>query len=177
MPTGIYVRKSEHLEKIKQQLALARKPLIVAEKLRGRKHTSEHKKKISVSVKGKNTWSKGRKISEETKRKIGEANRGEKSHLWKGGITSENNRIRTSLEYKLWRKSVFERDNWTCVWCKKRNGNGETIILNADHIKPFCDYPELRFAIDNGRTLCIGCHRSTDTYAGRGMKRKSYKKR
>ncbi len=86
--------------------------------------------------------------------------RGEKSYLWKGGITPINKAIRNSLEYSLWRKSVFERDNWTCVWCGQRGGK-----LNADHIKPFALFPELRFAIDNGRTLCEICHRTTDTYA------------
>ena len=65
---------------------------------------------------------------------------------------------------RLWRKSVFERDNYTCVWCGAKNGNGKAIILQADHIKPFADYPELRFAIDNGRTLCIDCHKKTNDY-------------
>lgn len=97
---------------------------------------------------------------------------GSRCHLWKGGITKENHKIRNSYEYKLWRKSVFERDNHTCVWCGIRNkeGLGKTIKLNADHIKPFCDYPELRFAIDNGRTLCVPCHLTTDTH-GRPKKK------
>ena len=83
---------------------------------------------------------------------------GKKHWNWKGGISPLNCRIRASKEYKLWRTTVFERDNYTCIFCKTRNGNGKKIILNADHIKPFCDYPKLRFAIDNGTTLCRECH-------------------
>lgn len=75
------------------------------------------------------------------------------------GITPINERIRKSPEYKTWRKTVFERDDYTCKECGKRGGN-----LNADHIKPFALYPELRFDVDNGRTLCMPCHRKTETF-------------
>lgn len=90
---------------------------------------------------------------------------GEKHWLWKGGITSTNTKIRRSIEYKLWRTSVFERDGYTCIWCGYKGKN-----LNADHIKPFAYYPELRFAIDNGRTLCKECHKTTDTYGSKCLK-------
>lgn len=90
------------------------------------------------------------------------APKGEKNPHWKGGITPINRLIRNSIENKLWRKAVFERDKYTCVWCGQVSGR-----LNADHIKPFALYPELRFAIDNGRTLCLSCHIKTDTYGGR----------
>jgi len=79
--------------------------------------------------------------------------RGENHHNWKGGITDENRKIRTSIEYKNWRISVFERDDYTCQVCKIRGGT-----LNADHIKPFCLYPDLRLSLENGRTLCKDCH-------------------
>jgi len=87
---------------------------------------------------------------------------GENNYKWKGGVSTENHKIRHSVEYKLWRKSVFERDNYTCVWCGIKN-----CTFNADHINPFSLYPELRFAIDNGRTLCVPCHKTTDTYGGK----------
>lgn len=171
----------------------------------GKKASTETKEKMSQSLKGLNTWTKGRVVSEETKNKISIGNlgkkrgpmseqgrinislshkglkptkealekrtkslpRGKDHYWWKGGITPLNHKIRNSTEYKLWRKAVYKRDNYTCVWCRKRG-----IVLNADHIKPFFLYPELRFAIDNGRTLCIDCHKSTDTY---GEKAKKYK--
>ena len=88
---------------------------------------------------------------------------GENNSNWKGGITPLNLKIRHSREYKLWRKAIFERDNYTCIWCGDKKGGN----LNADHIKPFALFPELRFAIDNGRTLCELCHKTTDTYGGK----------
>lgn len=130
-----------------------------------RERRSETHKKIGV---GK--WNIGRKVSIETRKKQSNSLPKGKNHPnWKGGINSINDTIRKSLHYKLWRESVFKRDNWTCIWCGDNNhkGRNKTIKLNADHIKPFALYPELRFAIDNGRTLCIPCHKKTETFAGR----------
>ena len=134
-------------------------------------------KKISESKKGK----KRPPFSEEWKRKMSESRtnrwRGEKSWSWRGGLTLESKRIRNSIEYKVWRKTVFERDNYTCVCtgcaacseagCGKRGGR-----LNADHIKSFSKYPNLRFDISNGRTLCKPCHEKTPNFAGRASKEK-----
>ena len=106
----------------------------------------ETRKKISDSKKGK------RRLDVSI-RQIGSNN-----PSWKGGVSTIHASIRGSIEYKLWRKSVFERDKYKCVWC------GISGYLQADHIKPFALFPELRFAIDNGRTLCVPCHKTTDTY-------------
>ena len=85
------------------------------------------------------------------------------------GLTSQNERERKSKRYKEWRLSIFKRDNYTCQECGIRNfkGNGKTIKLHADHIRPFAYYPELRFMVSNGRTLCEDCHRKTDTFGNR----------
>lgn len=90
--------------------------------------------------------------------------KGDKSHLWKGGKTSTNKLLRTSSEFRQWRKSVFERDNYTCILCGARCGNGKKIELHPDHIKRLADFPELVFDVNNGRTLCAECHRKTDTW-------------
>ena len=83
---------------------------------------------------------------------------------WKGGIYPEVMKIRKSLEMELWRTAVFQRDNYTCIWCGTKSGIGKAVMLNADHIKPFALFPELRFAIDNGRTLCRPCHQTTESW-------------
>lgn len=80
------------------------------------------------------------------------------------GRTTSNERARKSSEYKSWRQSVFERDNYTCQNCDKRGG-----LLNADHIKPFALFPELRTELSNGRTLCVECHKNTATFGTRLM--------
>lgn len=100
--------------------------------------------------------------SPETRRKMSEAQRGEKHHNWKGGIYDNQEKVfRHSPEYKLWRKRVFERDNYTCQGCGKQGG-----YLEADHELPFALYPDLRLEILNGRTLCKPCHRKTPTFGG-----------
>lgn len=96
----------------------------------------------------------GKKHTEETRDKM----RGSKNGNWRNGSSRKNDLIRKSIEYLDWKAAIFIRDNRTCVLC------GSTRDIEADHIKPFSMYPELRFDISNGRTLCHDCHRKTDTY-------------
>ena len=84
------------------------------------------------------------------------------------GFTPEHERVRKSKDYAIWRDAVFMRDDYTCQECEQRGGT-----LNADHIKPFALYPELRLAIDNGRTLCVKCHHNTSTHGYRKIYREN----
>ena len=72
---------------------------------------------------------------------------------WKGGI-SKNVHSTKEPKYKEWRTSVFSRDNWKCKIADS-NCKGQ---LQAHHILPWCDYPELRYEINNGITLCQAHH-------------------
>lgn len=67
-----------------------------------------------------------------------------------------NRLARHAPELVIWRNAVFARDDFTCQMCGERGG-----YLEADHIKPFAFFPELRHELDNGRTLCRPCHDRT----------------
>ena len=108
-----------------------------------------------------NKFALGNKMTLEQRKHLSDGHKAvrEKNHLWKGGINPINKAIRGSFEYRNWRRSIFKRDNFTCQICGHVGG-----LLNADHIKPFSEFPKLRFIISNGRTLCYNCHRKTDTF-------------
>jgi len=112
----------------------------------GRKQTEATKQKMSEQRKGKEK-------SFEWRKNISLSQIGEKHWHWMGGKKDEDSIIRKSFEYKEWRKSVFKRDDYTCQDCSIRGG-----YLEAHHIKSFTKYPDLRFEITNGITLCKKCH-------------------
>lgn len=118
-------------------------------------------KYCSLSCFGKiNMQVSGYKIFTEIRnKKISEALKGCKNYQWKNGIKKINSLIRKSREYKIWRDKIFKRDNYTCQACKIRSGNGKAVYLEAHHKISFASYPELRFDINNGITLCRDCHK------------------
>lgn len=80
--------------------------------------------------------------------------KGEASHLWEGGKTAKNKLMRCTADYRVWRKAVFERDDYTCVQCGARSAAGNPVELHHDHIAPLSERPELAYEVSNGRTLC-----------------------
>ncbi len=128
-----------------------------AEWQRGRKFSPETRKRLSESHKGNLSYWKGKKRPDM---------QGEKHPNWNGNPKYPDKKIRTSWQYKEWRRHVYQRDDYTCQACGQRGGK-----LQADHELPFALYPDLRFEILNGRTLCVPCHIKTPTYGGRSKKK------
>lgn len=105
--------------------------------------SSSQKKAISRANTGRTAWNKGRKMPETS---------GVNNHAWKGGKKNENEIQRTRFR-KYFQPLVLARDNYTCQICEQYSG-----YLQVDHIKKWSDFPELRFEMDNCRTLCMSCH-------------------
>jgi hypothetical protein len=116
---------------------------------------------------------KGQKISVETRRKMSNSRKGKNNPHWGGGKTNQNRTFRkqilSDINYTLWREAVFKRDDYTCQKCKKRDGS----YLHAHHTKEFqkiindnkittveqaINTSEL-WDVNNGTTLCLGCHK------------------
>jgi len=62
---------------------------------------------------------------------------------------------RQSKQYCQWVLKVMERDNYTCKECSSKTD------LLAHHIIRWQDDKTKRFNINNGKTLCRGCHSKT----------------
>lgn len=113
-----------------------------------------------------------RRHSDETRKKLSEFQRqnyryGPEHPNWRGGLRSERKTAMAQYPYRDWRNAVFARDNWTCQLCSIRGG-----YLEADHIKPWCAFPDLRYEVSNGRAVCRPCHVKLDTHGRKALKYK-----
>lgn len=148
---------------------------------RGRKHTEEHKRKISEANKGQVPWIKGKHhslasrillskshmgkhLTEEAKKKISERclgkplmmMRGKNHPRWKGKdaiYPFKKNRHTSRVEYKKWRRLVLEKGNYTCAECGSKE-NPQT-----HHIISWTKNTKLRYSVSNGMVLCKPCHK------------------
>lgn len=96
----------------------------------------------------------------EKQRAIMSAKRGELHPRWiqdRNKVIGRHNRSFHDTDYKQWRLRVWNRDNFKCKIdnsdCKGR--------IEAHHILVWKDYPELRYEINNGITLCHHHHPKT----------------
>jgi hypothetical protein len=149
----------------------------------GRQHTEEEKAKMCIAQKLRfqktPVWNKGKKMSPEaiennrkaqTGRKQTIETRLKRSRKWLkennpnyiDGRTRLGCRHPQDMKLAIWRESVFVRDDYTCQVCFVRGG-----YLEAHHIKSWSKYPELRYELSNGQTLCKKCHKLTNNYAGK----------
>lgn len=88
-------------------------------------------------------------------RKISEKLSGPNHPLYKPEKTDEERiRDRKYPEYYEWRRSVYERDDYTCQNCFEKGGR-----INAHHIEAYSKNMELRTDVSNGITLCEDCHK------------------
>ena len=151
---------------------------------KGKHRSDEFKKNLSNKLKGRNKgisvpmkcagWNKGLKMSKDWKEKHPNKSQGALGKTWK---LSEEVKSKLSLahggtgipqrpskryyhlrdkRYMDWRSKVFERDSWTCQTCGKRG-----CYLEPHHIKGWAKYPELRYEVNNGVSLCYECHKLT----------------
>lgn len=76
-----------------------------------------------------------------------------KNPNWKGGISGERKAKHRDAEVGVWRRAVYYKDNYICVRCGHIGKE-----LRAHHKASWAKFPELRFDVSNGVTLCAACH-------------------
>lgn len=121
----------------------------------GKKHTNETRIIISNSRKGKSSYWKGKKFTEEYKQKIRENHadfKMEKHPQWQGGKSFE---IYPKEFNKNLKKFIKIRDNYKC---QDPNCNKNYKKLHIHHI----DYDKKNNNQENLITLCNSCHAKTN---------------
>lgn len=181
MPHGTYIRTPEILKK--QSLSHKGKTPWnkgTSASLESKIRTSESTKKAMTAERRLkiSRSRKGRKMSDETKKiislKLKGKTKGNKHYKWQNGKTELTKQIRQCFEYRQWRSDIFTKSDFTCQECGERGGK-----LHAHHIKQFAiilaennvqtleealNCSEL-WDINNGMTLCVPCHKKTDSFA------------
>lgn len=110
------------------------------------------KKSTSGSFKkGYTPWNKGKVSPLKGRKRPLEV--GAKISASKNRGLTQQGKIDRYAFYRKYTEVIFSRDDYTCQICEQEGGN-----LHVDHIKKWADYPELRFNLNNCRTLCRPCH-------------------
>lgn len=109
----------------------------------------------SCARRGKQSNWKGKSPNKETrlKMRLAKLGNGGPDHWNYKGTSTLRHALMGRDEYVLWRKSVFERDNYTCQDC-----GAQRTYLQAHHIESWAENKDLRYKLDNGITLCVDCH-------------------
>jgi hypothetical protein len=138
MPRGIYHRKTKRLKPhcLKCGIELANYNAI---------HCIKHRKRDRK-------W----KLSLETRQKMSKSRRGEKNWRWVKDRTQLVKSSHKHLDgnYREWASGVKKRDRWKCRLLSS-DCSGR---LESHHIFNWKEYPELRYLINNGITLCHAHH-------------------
>lgn len=155
MPSGIYKRTKLHKIRISESLKGVGHPCSAETKEKLRQFNLGKKHSLETILKMK----KARQfVSLETRKKLSDSHKREKSYRWISDRTklsrlNKQGERRTSA-YFNWRKEVWLRDRYKCKIanpdCKGK--------IEAHHILSWRDYPELRYQVNNGITLCHAHH-------------------
>ena len=101
-------------------------------------------------------YKKGTTMSEESRQKMSVAKKGKYTGAdnpnWKGAKITDAVRERRSYDAKIWRESCLKRDEYKCTLC------GAKDKLHVHHVLEFENYPDRRWDLNNGNTVCVFCH-------------------